>query len=100
MGNVQTAVETKVLPDAPAWDVSRILNKTDFDEETVHSCWRYWKESDLVSKGMMTEENFYLLLDIREEQEDERRQAKKIFELLDRDDDEKLEFPGKNAFVG
>lgn len=99
MGKVQSSLETKLLDEVPPWDLETIVKRTDLDEETANACWRMWTDHPLVSKGQMKEEDFYELLDIPEGNEDERRLAKKSFELLDRDDDERLEFPDLMIFL-
>ena len=91
MGQVQTHVESKMFDDtAPPWDVKEVTASTDLDEETVHACWRMWVEHPLVRKGQLREEAFYKMLGFAEEgteealeQAHDKRQAMKLFQLLD-----------------
>lgn len=99
MGTVQSAVETKVFDEAPPWDLETIVTSTDLDEDTANACWRMWTKYPLVKKGQLKEEPFYEMLDIGPDNVEERRQAKKMFELLDHDDDERLEFPDVMIFL-
>ena len=47
----------------------------------------------------MKEDGFYDLLDVTKDEGEEHTRAKKMFELLDRDDDQDLEFVDTMIFV-
>ena len=84
-------VETKVFENAPPWDAETVTSRTDLDDHTVNFCWKIWCKTTAVKGSKITEEKFLEMLDLGEEKvEEEKEQARKLFELLDRDDDEKL----------
>ena len=84
-------VETKVFENAPPWDAEAVTSRTDLDEQTVNVCWKIWCRSTMVKGSKINEEKFLEMLNLSEEkEEEEKEQARKLFELLDRDDDEKL----------
>ena len=85
-------VETKVFEHAPPWDGKSVTSRTDLDKRTVDACWKIWCQSSLVTRGKIRdEEKFVQLMDLAgADQEHEREQARRLFELLDRDDDQKL----------
>ncbi|TRY76436.1 hypothetical protein TCAL_00057 [Tigriopus californicus] len=92
-------VETKIFEDAPPWDVKTVMDRTDLDEESIDICWRMWCEHPLVNRNKIKEPDFYKLLDIGPNDPEEHRTAKKMFELLDRDDDQDLEFVDTMIFL-
>lgn len=83
-------VETKIFENAPPWDGESVTSRTDLDEKTVDGAWKVWCKSVMVKGGKVTEENFFRMLDLKDEQAEEKDQAARLFELLDRDDDQKL----------
>jgi len=82
--------ETKIFENAPAWHESDVLATTDFEEEMIDVCWKIWAQDSHVHHSKLREEGFYELLGISEENVEERAQANHLFELLDRDDDQKI----------
>ena len=52
-----------------------------------------------IFQGKLKEDGFYDLMDVTKDDGEEHRRAKKMFELLDRDDDQDLEFVDTMIFV-
>ena len=114
-------VETKIFDEAPPWDAKTVMSRTDLSEEQVDLCWKMWCAHPKTSKvrilglvrfpdfiisryffslqGKLKEDGFYDLLDVTKDEGEEHTRAKKMFELLDRDDDQDLEFVDTMIFV-
>jgi hypothetical protein len=94
-------VETKVFESTPPWDLHEIVRKTDLDENTVDASWRLWCHSKLVHKNKLKAESYLRLLGLADAPQDcaDRAHADKLFQLLDADDDGKLEFNDVMYFI-
>merc|ERR1719495_501467 len=75
-------VESAVFEDAPPWDMKMILNSTELQEEEVNFCWKQWASDSLTKKGKIEIED-----------------SKKLFKVLDFDDDDKIEFPELMLYI-
>lgn len=58
-----------------------------------------WITHPLVKRGRMKEDFFYEMLGVQKDNPEEQNTAKKMFELLDKDDDQFLEFPEFMTFL-
>ena len=92
-------IESKVFIDTPPWDLEEIERITDLDKDTINILWRQWATDDVTKKGKVTFNSFCQKLYVNQEKEDEVAEAKKIFNLIDEDDDEKVEFPDLMLFI-
>ena len=92
-------IESKVFVDAPPWDLEEIERITDLDKDTINLLWRKWATDDVTKKGKVNFDAFSKYLLVNQNQEDELVEAKKIFNLIDEDDDEKVEFPDLMLFI-
>jgi len=89
-------VESAVFEDAPPWDMKMILNSTELQEEEVNFCWKQWASDSLTKKGKIEIEDFKNLFNIAEADD---KEAKKLFKVLDFDDDDKIEFPELMLYI-
>ena len=92
-------IESKVFDDAPPWDLEEIDRITDLDKDTINLLWRQWTTDEITKKGKVTFCEFCKKLCVNEDKEDEVKEARKIFNLIDEDDDEKVEFPDLMLFL-
>ena len=92
-------VETKVFVDAPPWDLDEIDKITDLDKNTVNLLWRKWATDPSTKKGKVKFEVFANQLCVNLNDENEVAEARKIFNLIDADDDGKVEFPDILLFL-
>lgn len=81
-------VETKVFQDAPPWDEESVRRRTDLSEATVDLCWKIWRKSEFVRHGKLRLSGFESFLGI--ESASEREHARRLFQLLDRDENQKI----------
>ena len=89
-------VESVIFDETPPWDLKMILKFTDLREQDVNFCWKTWAEDDLTKKGKIDLEGFKALFEI---QEFDNNEAKKLFNLLDFDGDDKIEFPELMLYI-
>ena len=89
-------VESVIFDETPPWDMKNILKLTDLKENEVNFCWKSWSSNALTKKGKIDFEAFKALFEILE---DDDREAKKLFKMLDFDDDEKIEFPELMLYI-
>ena len=92
-------IESKVFDDAPPWDLEEIDRITDLDKDTINLLWRQWATDEITKKGKVTFGEFCKKLCVNEDNEDDVKEARKIFNLIDEDDDEKVEFPDLMLFI-
>ena len=92
-------IERKVFIDTPPWDLEEIERITDLDKDTINILWRQWATDDVTKKGKVDFNSFCQKLNVNQEKEDEVAEAKKIFNMIDEDDDEKVEFPDLMLFI-
>jgi len=89
-------VESAIFDDAPPWDMKMILKLTDLKEDQVNYCWKQWATNELTKKGKIDFDEFKEMFDI---QDDDNKETKKLFNLLDFDDDDKVEFPELMLYI-
>merc|ERR1711860_39831 len=76
MGNIKMGqVESVIFEDAPFWDLKSILKSTELSEEEINTYWKIWSTNPVTKKGKIDNESL------------------KLFNLLDFDDDDRIEFP-------
>ena len=92
-------IESKVFDDAPPWDLEEIDRITDLEKDTINLLWRQWATDEITKKGKVTFSEFCNKLCVNEDNEDDVKEARKIFNLIDEDDDEKVEFPDLMLFL-
>ena len=92
-------IERKVFIDTPPWDLEEIERITDLEKDTINILWRQWATDDVTKKGKVDFNSFCQKLNVNQEKEDEVAEAKKIFNMIDEDDDEKVEFPDLMLFI-
>merc|ERR1712043_53595 len=93
---VMGQVESKVFVETPPWDLEEIDKVTDLDKDTVNLLWRQWATDSKTKKGKVKFDVFSNKLSVNLDEDDE---AKKIFNLIDEDDDGKVEFPDIMLFL-
>ena len=92
-------IESKVFVDAPPWDLEEIERITDLDKDTINLLWRQWATDDVTKKGKVGFEAFSNYLLVNQNEKNEVVEARKMFNLIDEDDDEKVEFPDLMLFI-
>ena len=92
-------VESKVFVSAPPWDLDEIGKTTDLDKATINALWRQWATDPLTKKGKVKFDAFAEKLQVDVNEENEVLSAHKIFNLIDEDDDGKVEFPDVCLFL-
>ena len=92
-------VESKVFVDAPPWDLEEIDKTTDLDKSTVNLLWRQWATDPITKKGKVKFDAFANQVKVNLKNDDEVAEARKIFNLIDEDDDGKVEFPDIVLFL-
>merc|ERR1711860_87168 len=91
MGNIKMGqVESVIFEDAPFWDLKSILKSTELSEEEINTYWKIWSTNPVTKKGKIDYESFKDLFQIEADDDNE---ALKLFNLLDFDDDDRIEFP-------
>ena len=83
-------VESVIFEDAPPWDLVTIQKSTELTEDQINFYWKIWSNNPITKKGKIDFEAFKELFDIKTDDENE---GLKLFNLLDFDDDDKIEFP-------
>lgn len=89
-------VESAIFEETPPWDMKNILKLTELTEEHVNFCWKTWASNPLTKKGKIEFEAFKELFEI---QDADNKEAAKLFNLLDFDDDDKIEFPELMLYI-
>ena len=92
-------VESKVFVETPPWDLEEIDKVTDLDKDTVNLLWRQWATDAKTKKGKVKFDVFSNKLNVNLNDDEEVAEAKKIFNLIDEDDDGKVEFPDIMLFL-
>ena len=92
-------VESKVFVDAPPWDLEETQKLTDLSKDTINLLWRKWATDPETKKGKVKFESFAKEFSVNHDDEDEVADAKKLFNLIDEDDDGKVEFPDVLLFI-
>ena len=85
-----------IFDETPPWDLKMLLKHTNFSEEQLNFCWKHWASSPLTKKGKIDFTAFKQLFEILPQAEHE---GLKLFNLLDFDDDSKIEFPELMLFL-
>lgn len=75
------------------------MSLTDLDRTSINLCWRFWATDPLTKKGKIKPEFFFKVLNIDLDYEDEVNDAKRIFGLIDKDKDGKIDFPEMMIFL-
>ena len=83
-------VESAIFEDTPFWDLKSILKSTELSEEEINMYWKIWSTNPVTKKGKIDYEAFKDLFHIETDDDNE---ASKLFNLLDFDDDDRIEFP-------
>ena len=73
-----------------------LKNIVYFQEDQVNYCWKQWATNELTKKGKIDFDEFKEMFDI---QDDDNKETKKLFNLLDFDDDDKVEFPELMLYI-
>merc|ERR1712043_64241 len=81
---VMGQVESKVFVETPPWDLEEIDKVTDLDKDTVNLLWRQWATDSKTKKGKVKFDVFSNKLSVN---------------LIDEDDDGKVEFPDIMLFL-
>merc|ERR1712043_77083 len=81
---VMGQVESKVFVETPPWDLEEIDKVTDLDKDTVNLLWRQWATDSKTKKGKVKFDVFSNKLSVN---------------LVDDDDDGKVEFPDIMLFL-
>ena len=80
-------------------DLEEIDKITDLDTITVNLLWRQWATDPTTKKGKVKFDAFANQLCVNLSDDDEVAEARKIFNLIDEDDDGKVEFPDVLLFL-
>ena len=83
-------VESAIFEDTPFWDLKSILKSTELSEEEINMYWKIWSTNPVTKKGKIDYEAFKDLFHIETDDDNE---GLKLFNLLDFDDDDRIEFP-------
>lgn len=92
-------LESKIFENVPPWDLETLEATTDLNEDVINVCWRTWANDPTTKKGKIDFKTFIQVLDLDETNEKLLKDAKTIFNLLDRGDDERIEFVDLMHFV-
>ena len=91
--------ESKIFEDAPIWDLKMLLKRTDLKKEEINYCWKKWASDKITAKGKIDLKEFMELMKIPDGDPKLASEAEKMFNLLDIDDDEAIEFPELLLFI-
>ena len=89
-------VESAVFEETPPWDMKMLLKLTELTEDEINACWKKWTTNPLTKKGKI---EFETVVELFEIGDDDKNEALKMFNLLDFDDDDKIEFPELMLYI-
>jgi len=75
------------------------MSLTDLDRTSINLCWRFWATDPLTKRGNIKPEKFYKVLNVDLDNENELLDAKRVFKLIDKDEDGKIDFPEMMIFL-
>jgi len=97
-------VETKVFTSVPPWEAEAARQNTALEEQVVEMCWHRWRKDTRSEDGKIDLAEFVswaegLVQGMSEENKMGEDDLKQLFDLLDRDEDNFLEFSDVLAFI-
>jgi len=97
-------VETKVFSSVPPWEAEAARQNTALEQQVVEMCWHRWRRDTRSEDGKVDHPEFVswaegLVQGMDEEHEMKEDDLKQLFDLLDRDEDNYLEFSDVLAFI-
>ena len=90
--------ETKLFHQVPTWYITFAADHTDLLEDTVQICWNFWRTDSRSGDGKLDFQEFTNLI-CSLSCETEGAMVEQLFRLLDRDEDDYVEFSDILVFL-